>query len=214
VKPLFILCICGLLISPQGFSEEPVAENSLTSGLGYLFVRLVGASDQVIVKFEFTNQDNGFVVKVNSAECEPGGPKSRLCMVVASPGRYFWSKHEAEFRMRMERSQFQDPAITRDQPGSASDTFEIVAGSINYVGDWEMRISSGDVEQRSLSGGPSGVAMVRRWSVDTRQNPNTLQRLFEVFPNQTGQFGVYLSMMGKKAISLQEFLKIVEQNAE
>jgi hypothetical protein len=113
----------------------------------------------------------------------------------------------------MERSQTQDPAIIRDEPSSAGDTFEIVAGSINYVGDWEMNISSGNVEQRSLSSGPSGVTQVRRWSVDTRQNTDTLQRLFEIFPGHTERYGIHLSMMGKQAISLQEFLKLVEQNS-
>ncbi len=116
--------------------------------------------------------------------------------------------------VRLERSRIQDPAIIRDEPGSASDTFEIIAGAINYVGDWEMNIRSGNVEQRSLTGAPADVTMVRRWSVDTRQNSETLQKLFEVFPDYANRFGIYLSMMGKKAISLKEFLKIVEQNAE
>jgi hypothetical protein len=211
---LLILCIYGLLFSSRGFGAEPVLENNSSSGLGYLFVRLVGANDQLVVEFEFTNQDNGFVVKVDSTECESGGSNSRICMVLASPGRYFWSKHEAEYRMRLERSQVQDPAIIRDAPGSASDTFEVVAGAINYIGDWELSISSGNIEQRSLSAGRSGVTQVRRWSIDTRQNNDTLQKLFEIYPDRVNRYDIYLSMMGKQAISLQEFLKLVEQNAE
>lgn len=214
VKSLLILSACGLLISSHGFGEEATVEKSSSSGHGYLFVRLVGASDEVIVSFDFTNQDNGLVVKVNSTECKPAGPNSRICMVVASPGRYFWSKYDSEYLVRLEKSRIQDPPIIRDEPGSAGDTFEIIAGAINYVGDWEMSIRSGNVEQRSLTGAAADVTMVRRWSVDMRQNPETLQKLFEVFPDYANRFGIYLSMMGKKAISLQEFLKIVEQNPE
>ena len=209
-----MLGICGFLISSHGYGDELAVELSLTSGYGYLFVRLVGASDRMDVRFNFTNQDNGYVVKVNSAECESSGANARTCMVVASPGRYFWSKYESEVRVRLEKSRIQDPPINRDKPGSAADTFEIMAGAINYIGDWEMKIRSGNVDQRSISSTPENVTMVRRWSIDTQQNTATLQGLFVDYPDYANRYGIYLSMMGKKAVSLQEFLKIIEQNSE
>ncbi len=104
----------------------------------------------------------------------------------------------------MEQTLNQDPPIIREVPGSASDTFEIVPGVINYIGDWEMRISAGDVRS----------SVTRRWSVDIRQNTKTLGRLFEEFPDYANRYEIYLSMMGKEAISLREFLSIVQEHSE
>lgn len=115
-------------------------------------------------------------------------------------GRYFWSKYESEYRIGLEHSTLQDPAIRREAPSSASDTFEIIAGTINYIGDWEMRIRTEDFTAH------------RRWSVEISQNKKTLERLFEHFPEYANQYEIYLSMMGKKAVSLQEFLRIVAEH--
>jgi hypothetical protein len=133
-----------------------------------------------------------------------------MCIVISPPGRYFWSKYEAEYRIRMEKSTIQDPPITRERPSTASDTFEIISGVINYIGDWEMRITAGDYFEAD----DIKSAVTRRWSVDIRQNKKTLGRLFEEFPGYANRYEIYLSMMGKKAISLREFLSIVEEHSK
>jgi len=79
-------------------------------------------------------------------------------LVILPSGRYFWSKYESEYRIGLEHSTLQDPAIRREAPSSASDTFEIIAGAINYIGDWEMRIRTEDFTAH------------RRWSVEISQN--------------------------------------------
>ena len=199
--------------SSPGLTEAPRNEILHQSHHGYLLIRIVGAGGEKEARFEFTNQDTGYVVKVRTDSCKSAGPNARMCIAVSPPGRYSWSKYESEYRFRFEHSTIQDPAIRREAPGSASDTFEIVSGVINYVGDWEMRITSGDVSQRS-AGQLAGLSMSRRWSVDISQNTKTLERLFERFPEYTDRYEIYLSMMGKKAISLQEFLEIVQKHSD
>jgi len=207
---LAILSLCGLLISSPGLAEEPVYGALLQAGHGYLLIRVTGADGERVERFEFTNQDTGYVVTMRTNVCKPAGPRARMCIVISPPGRYFWSKYEVEYRIRMEKSKIQDPPITREGPSTASDTFEIVSGVINYIGDWEMRITAGDYYKAE----DINSTVTRRWSIDIRQNTKTLGRLFEEFPGYTNRYEIYLSMMGKKAISLREFLDIVQEHSE
>jgi len=204
-----MLLACCLLISFRALAEEPEAGPVLQAEHGYLFVRIVGANNERNPRYEFTNQGSGHVVKINTTSCRQAGPKARICVAEAKPGRYFWSKYESGHRLRMENSKFQDPPIIRDKPGSASDTFEIVPGVINYVGDWRMNMSAGNLE----SSDTAPMAVQRRWSIDIKSNPETLQRLFADFPEYTSSYHISLSMMGKKAVSLQEFLEVVEKQS-
>ena len=87
------------------------------------------------------------------------------------------------------------------------DTFEIVSGAINYVGDWEMRITF------IFTGHADSPTYNNTWSVDIQQNTKSLERLFDLFPEYTARYPISLSMMGKEAISLQDFLKLVETNS-
>jgi hypothetical protein len=73
-----------------------------------------------------------------------------------------------------------------------------------------MRITAGDY----FKADDINSTVTRRWSVDIRQNKKTPGRLFEEFPGYANRYEIYLSMMGKKAISLREFLSIVEEHSE
>ncbi len=42
----------------------------------------------------------------------------------------------------------------------------------------------------------------------------TLERLIDRYPDHVNKYEVYLSMMGKKAISLMEFQRIVKELSE
>jgi hypothetical protein len=203
-RPVAGLLLCGLFVSLPAVAEELNQVAPIQPSHGYLLIRIAGASGERIERFEFTNQETGYVVTMRTDVCKPAGPRARMCIVISPPGRYFWSKYEVEYRIGIEPSQNQDPPIIRETPGSASDTFEIAPGVINYIGDWEMRISAGDVRS-------SGT---RRWSVDIRQNTKTLGRLFEEFPDYSNRYEIYLSMMGREAISLREFLSIVQEHSE
>ena len=203
-RPVAGLLLCGLFVSLPAVAEELYQAAPIRPSHGYLLIRIAGANGERIERFEFTNQETGYVVTMRTDVCKPAGPRARMCIVISPPGRYFWSKYEVEYRIGMEPSLNQDPPIIREAPGSTSDTFEIAPGVINYIGDWEMRISAGDVRS-------SGT---RRWSVDIRQNTKTLGRLFEEFPDYSNRYEIYLSMMGKEAISLREFLSIVLEHSE
>jgi hypothetical protein len=122
-----------------------------------------------------------------------------MCLEGVPRGRYFWSKYASEHRVGLEFSRNQDPVIEQKQPSSASDTFQIVAGVINYAGDWDISITS--------------EGLSRRYSVDIEQNIKTLQRLFERYPDYANTYEIYLSMMGREAISFVEFQKIIEQQS-
>lgn len=204
------LWACCLLASFPVLAAEPGTAPVLQAGHGFLMVRIIGANNEQNPRFEFTNQGSADVVKVNTTLCKRAGPKARICVLEAKPGRYFWSKYESGHRVRMEDSRYQDPPIIREKPGSASDTFEIVAGVINYIGDWHMVMSAGNIDLTDMA----PLAVQRRWSVDIKSSPQTLQRLFTDFPEYTSKYHIFLSMMGKKALSLQEFLELVEKQSK
>jgi hypothetical protein len=203
-RPVAGLLLCGLFVSLPAVAEELNQVAPIQPSHGYLLIRIAGASGERIERFEFTNQETGYVVTMRTDVCKPAGPRARMCIVISPPGRYFWSKYEVEYRIGMEPSLNQDPPIIREAPGSTSDTFEIAPGVINYIGDWEMRISAGDVRN----------SVTRRWSVDIRQNTKTLGRLLEEFPDYSNRYDIYLSMMVREAISLREFLSIVQEHSE
>ena len=84
----------------------------------------------------------------------------------------------------------------RDAPGSADDSFEIVPGVVNYIGDWNMRIV------------PSQRAQL---DPIIEYEKSTLERYLAEYPEHATRYEIYLSIMGKKAISLQELAKITEE---
>ncbi len=165
-----------------------------------MLARVIGSSGGELPKIEFSKLDAEIVASIDPENCKSAGSDTWLCLTLMPAGRYFWSKYELVYRIGLEQSKLQDPAVRRDQPGSEDDTFEIVSGVINYSGDWELKISD--------------LGDSRRWSVDIEQNFKTLESLYELFPEYASRYEIYLAMMGKKAISLQEFLKIVEQHSE
>lgn len=175
------------------------------SGLGYIAVRLTNATPERIAKFEWTNHESGFVVKVESSECEPAGADARMCLVAATPGRYYWSRYQTISRFRMEDSLVQEPPMVREGPDSPSDTFEVVPAAINYIGDWEMKKNA--VAYSTMS-------MRHQFKVDVVQNASSLPRIYKLFPDIAGRHELYLSMMGKQAISVEQFLEIVNQNSK
>lgn len=196
------LCLFCLSASDLSLAEQSPYEIAGQLDHGYLLIRILASSSEKIARFEFTSYGTGYVVKIRPETCESAGSNARICLVILPSGRYFWSKYESEYRIGLEHSTLQDPAIRREAPSSASDTFEIIAGAINYIGDWEMRIRTEDFTAH------------RRWSVEISQNKKTLERLFEHFPEYANQYEIYLSMMGKKVVSLQEFLRIVAEHSD
>ena len=77
--------------------------------------------------------------------------------------------------------------------------------AINYIGDWEMKKNAVSY---------STMSMRHQFKVDVVQNANTLKKIYTVFPDEANRNDLYLSMMGKQAISIEEFLRIVNQNSK
>ena len=87
----------------------------------------------------------------------------------------------------------------RSAPGSASDTFEIVPGVVNYVGDWTMRVETS-----------------RRGELNpiVEFNKSTLERYVTQYPEYSNKYEIYLSVMGQEAISLDELAKTTEEQSD
>jgi len=47
----------------------------------------------------------------------------------------------------------------------------------------------------------------------SREAPSSADDTFEIAPDYANNFDIYLSMMGKEAISLREFLQIVQEQS-
>lgn len=190
-----ILCLCGLFVAPPNPAQESPDEITLAPGYGYLFIRLIFPSGDEIGRFEMTNLGTGDVIKTRPHMYQAAGQNAWMGLIALPEGRYFWSEFEPSYRFGLEESRF---AIVRRKsaPRTASDTFEIAPGVINYAGDWVMQFTT------------------------NRQNPNvslnkkTLERLVESYPEHIKRYEIHLSMMGKQAISLTEFLKLVEEHSD
>lgn len=201
-QSLFLSLCCVLLAAPvlaDESSNKSADALTLQANHGYLLIRIVGTSGERITRFDLTHVDTGDVVKTRSDMYKSAGPNAWMFLLPVPAGRYFWSKYSSDYSFGLELSRSQDPMIGQTEPSSASDTFEVVPDVINYAGDWKIRISSD---------GPN-----RRWTKDVSQNVKTLQRLFERFPEYTEKYEIYLSMMGKEAISFVEFQRIIKQHS-
>ena len=193
---LATLFLCCFLNSISGLADDTAD--------GHLLIRINEVHSEAIARIDLTHVDTGAIVKIRSNTCSEGGVNSRVCLVPAPAGRYFWSRFEFVYKLRGAQSYLDGPGLRRTAPGSSHDSVEIIAGAINYIGDWELD----DVVKQG--------ALFRRqnYSVDIHQNPKTLQLFYERFPDAAAEYEVYLSMLGKSAISLRDFLKLVEQQAE
>jgi hypothetical protein len=75
----------------------------------------------------------------------------------------------------------------------------VISAVVNYVGDWKMRVVS---------------TARRRLEPAIQYDTSTLERYVEQYPELAGRYEIYMSMMGKAAISLNELAKILEDQAE
>ena len=173
-------------------------------------IRIDGIGSEEEATFDFTEQESGYVVKLTDGECKAAGPTSKMCIVIAPPGRYFWSRFEQTVYFRNELSINQLPPIRREKPSTADDTFEIVPGALNYIGDWQMHISAGDAGQ--LDKLRNNAVVSKSWKLDIDQEIKSLAKLYDVFPDYAKIYEISLSMMGKESIPLAEFIKIMQEN--
>jgi len=193
---LVALFVAGLVSGlPGGYAADP---EDLAPGEGLLLLRVTASERQKISRFSFTQFDTGEMVTIRMPEFHAAGAGAWLALVKAPPGRYFWSEYETALSGAVEASRDLERLHRRKQPGGPDDTFEIVAGVVNYVGDWTMRTTD---------------ASRRRLDPLVHMDKATLERYVADYPALANRYPIYLCMLGKKAISLDELARIIESQS-
>ncbi len=192
-----------LLVFSSGclfFSGPILADEAvLPSDHGYMLIRLKLTSREKVGKLSMTNVDTNHVIRIRTQLYEPAGANRWIALVAMPYGRYFWSEYEANYGVGSDAGQSLDPIHRRRSPGSASDTFEIAPGVINYVGDWNMRVVSSRRHQL--------IPVIEF-------DKSTLELYVTQYPEYANKYEIYLSPMGKKAISLRELAKNKSEKSE
>lgn len=192
-----ILLAC-LVVSTPALADEVTGEAALPPDHGYMLIHVDVNQRERINVFSFTDVDTEHEVKTRMKSYRSVGVNAWMALVAVPSGRYYWSKYEALANSTVEGSRNLDSLFGRNAPSSADDSFEIVSGVVNYVGNWRMRIVSAN-----------------RRSIDPIINyeTSTLQRYVEEYPELATKHQVYVSMMGKAAISLDELAKIMNSQS-
>jgi hypothetical protein len=186
------------LASTPALPDQVTEVAALPADHGYMLIHVDVNSRERINVFSFTEVDTGHRVTTRKNAYRSVGVNAWMALVAAPSGRYFWSEYEAIAGSVVEGTRNLDALFGRSAPSSADDTFEIVPGVVNYVGDWKMHIVS---------------ANRRRIDSIISLETSTLQRYVEEYPELATKYPVYVSMMGKEAISLDELVKIMNSQS-
>ena len=197
-RVIMILLAC-LMVSTPALPNEVTGEAALPPDHGYMLIHVGVSQRERINIFAFTDVDTKHEVKTRMKSFRSVGVNAWMALVAVPSGRYFWSKYEAVANSSVEGFRNLDSLFRRSAPSSADDSFEIVSGVVNYVGNWRMRVVSSDR---------------RRIDPIISYETSTLQRYVEEYPELANKHQVYVSMMGKAAISLDELAKIMNSRSE
>jgi len=199
MPPLMRRAILVLVVSSgcQLFSGATLADDELlSSGHGYMLIRIKLNQGERVGTFAMSNVDTKQQTRWRTDSFELAGSNSWMALVALPQGRYFWSEYETSYGTGVENVRNLNQMYKRNTPGSADDTFEIVSGMINYAGDWTMRVV------------PSQRA---RLDPIIEYDKSTLERYIEQYPELANKHEIYLSVMGKEAISLSELANITKE---
>lgn len=182
--------LCTLLSGVSLADDAP-----LQSDQGYMLIRVSLNLGERVGTLAMSNVDTDEVIRCRTDSFKSAGSNGWMALVAMPVGRYFWSEYETSLGTNVEAARNLSQMHKRKSPGSASDTFEIVPGVVNYVGDWTMR-----------------VVASQRAQLDPiiEYDKSTLERYLAQYPEYANKYEIYLSVMGKAAISLQELAKITE----
>jgi hypothetical protein len=194
-----ILATACLLISAPAPSAAAADEDALTAGHGYVLIRFEVNQRQRISRFAFTHIDTKEEARIRMRAFSAAGASAWMALVTAPAGRYYWSEFEATYGISAEQSRDIEHIFRRSAPGSAGDTFEVVSGVVNYIGDWTMRV----------------VPSERRRLEPVIQYDNaTVERYVADYPQIASEYPIYLCVMGKAAISFAEMARIILSQPE
>ncbi len=196
-RVIMILLAC-LMVSTPALPDEVTGEAALPPDHGYMLIHVDVNQRERINTFSFTEVDTKYEVKTRMKSFRSAGVNAWMALVAVPSGRYFWSEYEAIANSSVEGSRNLDSLFGRSAPSSADDSFQIVSGVVNYVGNWRMHFMSSDR---------------RRIDPIISYETSTLQRFVEEYPELANKHQVYVSMMGKAAISLDELVKIMNSQS-
>jgi len=174
-------------------------EAQLPPDHGYMLIRVKLEVRERVGVLEMSDVDRNNVIRIHTKSFEPAGINAWMALVAMPYGRYFWSECELISGTGVEAARDLNQIHRRSAPGSASDTFEIVSGAVNYVGDWKMRIIS---------------SQQMRLDPFIEYDKSTLERYVAQYPEYANRYEIYLAIMGKKAMSLEELAKISKERSE
>ena len=197
-RVIMILLAC-LMVSTPALPDEVTGEAALPPDHGYMLIHVDVNQRERINSFSFTEVDTKYEVKTRMKSFKSVGVNAWMALVAVPSGRYYWSEYEAIANSSVEGSRNLDSLFGRSAPSSADDSFEIVSGVVNYVGNWRMHVVSSNR---------------RRIDPIISYETSTLQRYIEEYPELANKHQVYVSMMGKAAISLDELVKIMNSRSE
>lgn len=193
---LILVFASGCLFFP---GQNLADDSQLSSDHGYMLIRVKLEQRERVGVLVMSDVDKNHVIRIHTKSFEPAGTNAWMALVAMPNGRYFWSEYESIYGIGVEAARDLNRKHKRRAPGSASDTFEIVSGAVNYVGDWEMRVISS-----------------QQMRLDPRigYDKSTLERYVAQYPEYANRYEIYLSIMGKEAISLEELAKISKEQSE
>jgi hypothetical protein len=175
------------------FSGPNLADEALLpSDNGYMLIRIILTPRERVGTIVMSNVDTNDVIRIRGKSFEPAGVNAWIALVAMPNGRYFLSEYQPIFGSVGGEVQRLNRRFRWSAPDSASDTFEIVRGMVNYAGDWELRVeSSSRMELNPI----------------IEFDKSTLERYVTQYPEYSSRYKIYLSPMGEKAISLDELVK-------
>ena len=191
---LYLVFLAVLAPALAGADDTP-----LPPGHGYVLIRFEVNQRQKIGRFAVRNVDTREEARFPRDDFRSAGASAWMALVAVPEGRFFWSEWEETYGNTAVELRNLSEMYMRRTPTSADDSFEVVAGVVNYIGDWTMRVVSSEP---------------RRLDPVIRYEKATLERYVEQYPEHVNKYPIYLSMMGKAAISLDELAKIMQSQPE
>jgi hypothetical protein len=182
--------IGSLFLSGVDFADEGL----LPSGHGFMLIRIKLSSRERVDQIAMSNLDTNEIVRINTGSFRQAGLNAWIALASMPKGRYFLSEYQPKYGTTASEVQNLPLMYRRGTPGSRNDTFEIVPGVVNYVGDWALRLETSRALLKSA----------------VEFDKSTLERYVTEYPEHSGQYNIYLSPLGEKAISLNELAKAAE----
>ena len=175
---------CLFLFGPGNFVEA-----QSQADYGYMLIRVHLSARERVDVLAMTNVDTREDVRLHEDSFETAGVNAYIALVPIKAGRYFLSEYQPRYGISTTENRQMAARQTRSDPGSDSNTFEILAGVVNYVGDWTLLMDA----SRRMSFDPT-----------VEFDKSTLETYLTQYPEESSQFEIYLSPMGGNAISLNE----------